>query len=364
MANNDASGQLSISSTDCRYGKLSYFTNDGPIGDSLREYGEWAQVEIDFLSRFAPDGSTVIDVGAFIGTHALAFSDAVGPEGRVYALEPQPEAFQLLTTNVERNSATNVTVMNIAAGARAGEATIDMFPRDRRFNGGSSRTSDSPGTKKAQVPVQTMDSLQLDSCALIKIDVEGAESEVLNGLTDVIHKFRPVIFCELNDVSRFEKVHEVIALADWAFYLVRLSAFNPRNIFGNRINFFGDVRETGVLITAPDVAVEEQLGLHLDVIRFDDIAALEVLLNETPRFGVELDVEIERERLRSRVAALSNEVESLRFVNTSLYKSVRDATELAAIVRHDYESSRSWKLTRGLRTWGNLARKVLKRLGR
>jgi FkbM family methyltransferase len=364
MAKNEGHGQPSVSSTDCRYGNLSYFTNDGPIGDSLREYGEWAQVEIDFLSAFAPVGSTVIDVGAFIGTHALAFSDAVGPEGRVFALEPQPEAFQLLSTNVGRNSATNITVLNVAAGARAGDATIDLFPHDRRFNGGSSATSAPSGAENVDISVLAIDELPLDSCALVKIDVEGAESEVLNGLTDVIQKFRPVIFCEINDISGFHRIQEVAALADWAFYLVRSSAFNPRNIFGNRINFFGDARETGVLITAPDVAVEEQLGLHLDVLRFDGIAALEVLLNETPRFGVELDVEIERERLRSRVAALSAEVESLRFVNTSLYKSVRDATELAAIVRHEYESSRSWKLTRGLRTWGNLARKVLKRLGR
>jgi FkbM family methyltransferase len=364
MANNEGHGQPSVSSTTCRYGNLSYFTNDGPIGDSLREYGEWAQVEIDFLSAFAPGGSTVIDVGAFIGTHALAFSDAVGPEGRVFALEPQPEAFQLLSTNVGRNSATNITVLNVAAGARAGDTTIDLFPHDRRFNGGSSRTSDSGGTTTVGISVQAIDELPLDSCALVKIDVEGAESVVLDGLTDVIHKFRPVIFCELNDVSGFHGIMNAPALAGWAFYLVRSSAFNPRNIYGNRINFFGDARETGVLITAPDVVVEEKLGLHLDVIRFDGIAALEVLLNETPRFGVELEAEIELERLRSRVAALSTEVDGLRFANASLYKSVRDATELASTVRAEYESSRSWKLTRVLRTAGNVARKVLRRLGR
>jgi hypothetical protein len=173
-----------------------------------------------------------------------------------------------------------------------------------------------------------------------------------------------VIFCELNDVDRFQRIHGLTTLAGWAFYLVRSSAFNPRNIFGNRINFFGDARETGVLMTAPGVAVEERLGLHLDVIRFDGIAALGELFSETPRFGVELDGEIERERLRSRVATLTSEVDGLRFANASLYKEIRESKDLASTVRHEYESSRSWKVTRLLRRAGNLARKVLKRLGR
>ena len=364
MEKPDDFSQASISSTDCRFGNLSFFSNDGPIGDSLREYGEWAQVEIDFLTEFVPAGSTVLDVGAFIGTHALAFSDAVGLEGRVYALEPQPEAFRLLTTNVERNSATNISALRVAAGAQKGAVQIASFPRERRFNGGASRTTDSPGAENFDVSVQPIDALQLDGCALVKIDVEGAEKDVLDGLTDVIRAFKPVIFCQLEDVSGFQRIHDVEALAGWTFYFVRSSAFNPRNIFGNRINFFGDARERGLLITAPGVAVNEQLGLHLDVIRFEGIATLEELFNSTPRFGVDVDAEIEREYLQARVFTLTNEVEGLRFANSSLYKAVREKTELASTIRHEYESSRSWKLTRVLRTAGNIARKVLKHFAR
>lgn len=356
--------QPSVSFTDCRFGNLSYFTNDGPVGDSLRDYGEWAQIEIDFLTEFTPAGATVLDVGAFIGTHALAFSDAVGLGGAVYAVEPQPQAFGLLSDNVARNSATNVTVLNFAAGAQACETQIASFPLTRRFNGGSSTPSDSHGTETFDVHVQSVDSLHLAACDLVKIDVEGAEKDVLDGMTDVINTFKPVIFCELIDAAGFDHIFESAQFTDWIFYLVRSSAFNPRNIFSNRINFFGDARETGVLITAPGVAVEERLGLHLDVVRFDSIAALDVLLSETPRFGVEVDAEIEIERLRSRAVTLTDEVEGLRFANASLYKTVRDATELASTLRHEYETSRSWKLTRVLRTAGNLARKVLKRLGR
>jgi len=360
----DDVSEVSISSTDGRYGNISYFTNDGPIGDSIREYGEWAQVEIDFLNEFVPAGSTVLDVGAFIGTHTLAFADAVGPEGRVYALEPQPEAFRLLTANVERNAATNITSLNVAAGSEPGETHIASFPQADRFNGGATKTLNASAEGTFDTRVQSIDALQLDACALIKIDVEGAEKDVLDGMTHVIRNLKPVIFCELNDQAGFQQILESEILTDWNFYLVRSSAFNPRNIFGNQINFFGDAQETGVLITAPDVAVEKRLGHHLDVIGFDSIPALERLLNETPRSGVEVDAEIERERLRSRVEALTKEVEGLRFANASLHKALREETELVSTVRHEFESSRSWKLTRVLRMAGKLARKVMKRLAR
>ena len=231
-AKND-SDQPSISSADCRFGNLRFFSNDGPIGDSLREYGEWAQVEIDFLTEFTPTGSTVVDVGAFIGTHALAFSDAVGPDGAVYAVEPQPQAFSLLADNVARNSVTNVTVLNVAAGAHAGETHIAAFPPTRRFNGGSLVTSDSRGAETFDIPVHSIDALQLDACALVKIDVGGAEKGVLDGMTELIRTFKPVIFCEVNDAAGFQRIQEMKILADWSFYLVRSSAFNPRNIFGN-----------------------------------------------------------------------------------------------------------------------------------
>lgn len=363
QTNNDAA-QPSISSTHCRFGDLRYFTNDGPIGDSLREYGEWAQVEIDFLTEFTPTGSTVVDVGAFIGTHALAFSDAVGPDGAVYAVEPQPQAFGLLADNVARNSATNVTVLNVAAGAHAGETHTALFPPTRRFNGGLSAMSDSDSADTSGVPVQSIDALRLGACDLVKIDVNGAEEGVFAGMTEVIQTLKPIIYCALNDTWRLRRVHEMKIFAGWSFYLVRTSAFNPRNIFGNRINFFGDAQETGILLTAPDVAVEERLGLHLDVIRIESAAGLEELMDSTPRFGVEMDAEIERERLQSRMYTLSSEVEGLRFANASLHRTIRESTELASRVRHEYESSRSWKVTRILRMAGNLVRRVVKRRAR
>ena|SRR5437868_1400172 len=92
-----------------RYGQMAVFANDtGAVSRSLLTYGEWAENELSFLGTLILPGATVLDVGAYIGTHTLAFSKLVGSEGRVVAIEPQPKTFELLTKNVFANRLTNV----------------------------------------------------------------------------------------------------------------------------------------------------------------------------------------------------------------------------------------------------------------
>src|SRR5271163_3205404 len=91
---------------DTRYGRLAVFTNDSSaIGESLVRYGEWAENELAFLHALIDDGATVLDIGAYIGTHALAFSRFVGTSGHVVCLEPQLRTFELLKANIEEMSA-------------------------------------------------------------------------------------------------------------------------------------------------------------------------------------------------------------------------------------------------------------------
>jgi len=66
--------QNTIETMACRYGMMSFFKTDNTISRSLKEYGEWAQAEIDFLLYFIGSRDTVLDIGAFIGTHVLAFA--------------------------------------------------------------------------------------------------------------------------------------------------------------------------------------------------------------------------------------------------------------------------------------------------
>jgi len=95
-----------------RYGNILTPQENDLIAKSIQIYGEWAQNEIDTLNFFIREGDSILDVGAFIGTHSLAFSNLTGKNGRVYAFEPNPSSFEYLKKNTENKN--NIIIENLA----------------------------------------------------------------------------------------------------------------------------------------------------------------------------------------------------------------------------------------------------------
>src|SRR5262249_48615573 len=96
---------------------------DNVIARSLRFYGEWAEHELSILRSFALPGTVVVDVGANIGTHTLAFSRWVR-HGRVIAIEAQPAISQVLRLNCQQNACHNVDVVNAICADRGGSRRV------------------------------------------------------------------------------------------------------------------------------------------------------------------------------------------------------------------------------------------------
>ena len=128
----------------------------------------------------------VFDVGANIGYYTLLAARAVGPSGRVYAFEPEPHNFELLTRNVAENRFTNVRAINAAVSNRVGVVRLHLDDANfgaHSFEVGSVRTSSG-----RSVEVET---IRLDDYAdeahffeagvLVKVDVQGAEALVVEG---------------------------------------------------------------------------------------------------------------------------------------------------------------------------------------
>src|SRR2546428_7070432 len=114
---------------DARYGRMMFFANDiGAVSQSLQTYGEWAENELGFMKVLIPRGATVVDVGAYIGTHTLAFAHFAGPDGRVISIEPQDESFALLKRNVAANRLTNVQLDHAAAADHAAALYTSPIP--------------------------------------------------------------------------------------------------------------------------------------------------------------------------------------------------------------------------------------------
>jgi FkbM family methyltransferase len=136
--------------------------------------------------RLMKRGGIVVDAGANWGYFSLLAAPAVGGEGKVIALEPDPRQFARLARNLEMNQFANVTALQIAAASRDGMVGLLGYADDAA-NRGVSRIADTAGAAhRFEVPCTTIDRLT-DSCArvdMVKIDVEGAEGDALAGMRD------------------------------------------------------------------------------------------------------------------------------------------------------------------------------------
>src|SRR5260370_33449794 len=255
-----------VETKPCRYGMMSFFKNDNTVYLSLREYGEWAKVDIEFLRCLIVPKSTVLDIGAFIGTHTLAFAEKVGEGGKVYAFEPQPLFFQVLKKNIEQNALTNVSALNVALSDKIGR--VNILETDAQQAGNfagtgilQSRSSGTDVASRRAIDVTTIDKLGIKCCDLIKIDVESMEVNVLKGARQSLRAARPIVFAECNSLEHGWPVVEFAAEEGYSAYVVNVLAYNPDNFRGSRNNSFGSAREVGLVLIPTDQfrTVEEQL---------------------------------------------------------------------------------------------------------
>jgi hypothetical protein len=76
---------------ECRYGSMLYNPNDTYVGRSLDLYGEYSEEEVSLFRDLLSEPGSVLDVGANIGVHTVAFAEIVGSAGEVHAFEPLRE---------------------------------------------------------------------------------------------------------------------------------------------------------------------------------------------------------------------------------------------------------------------------------
>lgn len=132
------------------------------------------------LRRHVRPGDTVVDVGANVGCFTALLAQAVGPAGRVHAIEPEPGNLALLRQSVSRNGWDQVTLHGVAAADRDGTLALHTST----FNNGMHRLYESVccDGQVVQVPVRRLDDLLAGSRVdLLKLDVEGYEWAVVQG---------------------------------------------------------------------------------------------------------------------------------------------------------------------------------------
>lgn len=168
---------------------IATIEGDTHIGRWVIESGrlDHDQNMLPILKPLLPEGGTVIDVGAFIGDHTIFYAECVGRSGKVYAMEPNPEAFKCLCFNLKWSAQTRP--MNCAASNNHEPIEIHLDA-----NGGAAYA-----TAGGTIPAVQIDSLLLDACHFIKLDCEGMEPLALHGARETIMKHRPTLLIEVNE---------------------------------------------------------------------------------------------------------------------------------------------------------------------
>jgi FkbM family methyltransferase len=138
--------------------------------------------ELQFLRRHVSAGGTFVDLGANVGTYALALARDVGPNGKVIAIEPHPVTHARLAFNTNASGYAQVRLVAAAAGPADGELMIET---DGDNLGASHIVSGTPTGKAFKVPSlrlqRILDEAGASKVDALKIDVEGFEDRVLIG---------------------------------------------------------------------------------------------------------------------------------------------------------------------------------------
>ena len=178
--------------TKTRYADTFWFyQTDAIIGQSLYHYGEYTENELGLLRNFMQPTSVIYDIGANIGVHSIAFCKGTK---HVYAFEPNHNNLKLLKINLSREN--NKTILPYAISDSCGTTHIEQFTLGSLGNYGECKiTTEGQECEKYTIDY-LVDNKKILPPSIVKIDVEGHENNVFDGMQKTIKEHLPVIFFE------------------------------------------------------------------------------------------------------------------------------------------------------------------------
>lgn len=167
--------------------------------------GFWEYWITQFVAARMKEGAVVLDIGANFGYYTLLMSELIGPSGKCIAFEPNPEVAAKLRKTVSINGFdSRTTIYEVALGSDPHGEIAFLIPHGEPKNarvvkdqGGSS--GDAVG-RVITVPQANADTIcaNLQRLDFVKIDAEGAEANIIDGMAVLIARFKPDILLEFN----------------------------------------------------------------------------------------------------------------------------------------------------------------------
>ena len=182
--------------------KLSIIPNDTGISSELLMFKTHEPITTKLISKKLTSGMICLDIGSNIGYYALLEHKLVGKEGKVIAIEPSPLNFQYLQKNIKLQDTNNILCYNFAAGNKNGETKFLIYAES---NGcmtiPDGEEAKFPG-KVIKVPVKQIDTfldeIKLEKVDFVRMDVEGYENYIFEGMQNTLKTHKPIIQIEVH----------------------------------------------------------------------------------------------------------------------------------------------------------------------
>jgi FkbM family methyltransferase len=167
--------------------------------------GFWEYWITQFMVATVRPGMTFVDVGANFGYYAVLLSDLVGPDGKGIAVEPNPHICSKLNKTLAINGFGERTkVEQLALGAEPAGQGMLYFPDDPMNAHIVPLGQIEAGDDAVPVPMTSIDDMCSDRVDFIKIDAEGAEAEILKGMTKTLTQRPPHLIMECNASRNYD----------------------------------------------------------------------------------------------------------------------------------------------------------------
>ncbi len=244
-----------VGTVDAKHGKFNFCHFDEYIGLSMREYGEYSEIEYSVIEKFINKDDFVFDIGSNIGCFSIPLAKKVGSKGKIFSFEPQKFIFDLLSKNILDNKINNIDAYDIAIGENNTSFCLEDFDYSQVGNFGGIGMSGRnnlkfakiKSNKKKKVSFKTLNEfIDIEKCNFLKIDVELMELNVLKGAYHFLNKFRPIIWIE-NHTKFPNNLNNFFLKNNYKPFWATTMVYNPENHFLNANNYYENVMTANTL---------------------------------------------------------------------------------------------------------------------
>jgi len=175
------------------------------------------------LVDYLKPGNVFYDIGANVGYFSLLAAELCGPEGHVYAIDPTPNNIKIIRHNLDTNGISHYTLIEKAVSNQSGSGKLTVLDGTKAYL--------ATGDDDAAIPIEmiALDDLsrQQRPPNVVKIDVEGAESRVIEGATETLKRAPGLtLIIEVHDEANDQRVRALLQDAD--YQITSVEAINQR----------------------------------------------------------------------------------------------------------------------------------------